>query len=68
MPLLAATFFPHRSNRDGSFNSICLNCFVTVGDHRTEEELVKMDAQHICKSTPLSRRSVQLESTSKPSK
>jgi hypothetical protein len=32
-------FYPHRRNNDGSFDSICLNCFVTLANARTEPEL-----------------------------
>jgi hypothetical protein len=31
-------FFPHRRNKDGSFNSICLEGLATVASHMTEED------------------------------
>ena len=31
-----ALFFPHRRNKDGSLDSICLKCFATIGSQRTE--------------------------------
>jgi len=49
-------FFPHRRNKDGSFTSICLNCFATVASHMTEEELKEQDKNHVCVKTILSER------------
>ena len=40
--------FSHRLNRDGSFDSICLKCFATVANTRTETELTAHDKIHIC--------------------
>jgi hypothetical protein len=56
---LLPTFFHHLRNRDGSFNSMCMNCFETVSDHKAEKELADLDAKHICKETPLSLRAKQ---------
>lgn len=41
-------FFPHRRNRDGTFNSICLICLATVASDKTVEELRELDKQHVC--------------------
>jgi hypothetical protein len=49
-----APFFPHRRNKDGSFNSICLECLATVASHMTEEELREQDKQHVCDKSVLS--------------
>jgi hypothetical protein len=51
-----ATFFPHRRNRDGSFNSICLTCLITVAANMTEEQLIEVDKHHICDVSALSRK------------
>ena len=51
-----APFFPHRRNKDGSLDSICLKCFATIGSQRTEAELTELDEAHVCSSTPLYRR------------
>jgi hypothetical protein len=59
MSFLAATSFPHLRNPDGSRNSICMNCFATIGHHRTEEELSELDRRHVCKETLVSKRSKQ---------
>jgi hypothetical protein len=56
MPFQTAPFFPHRRNKDGSFNSICLRCFATVASHRTEEELKDQDKNHVCVKSVLSER------------
>jgi hypothetical protein len=52
----AATPFPHRRNRDGSFDSICLICFATVAHTRTEAELIELDAAHVCNTYSLATR------------
>jgi hypothetical protein len=57
-----APFFPHRRNKDGSFDSICLECFATVASHRTEEELKEEDKRHVCISSLLSRRGNRVSS------
>ncbi len=51
MAYKTAPFFPHRRNKDGSFTSICLNCFGTVASHKTEEELQEEDKRHVCVSS-----------------
>jgi hypothetical protein len=33
--------FTHRENEDGSWDSICLECYLTVATKRSEEELSK---------------------------
>ena len=59
-----APFFPHRRNKDGSLDSICLKCFATVGSQMTEAELTELDEAHVCSSTPLSRRGERASLTS----
>ena len=41
--------FPHRQNDDGTFDSICPDCFSTVarGLH-TERQLVAFEEEHVC--------------------
>ena len=56
MAFQTAPFFPHRRNKDGSFNSICLKCFATVASHMTEEELKEQDKHHVCVKSVLSER------------
>jgi hypothetical protein len=40
--------FPHRLNRDGSFDSICLKCFATIANTITEMELKARENIHTC--------------------
>ena len=56
MAFQTAPFFPHRRNQDGSFDSICLTCFVTVASHKTKEELKELDKNHVCANSLLSQR------------
>jgi hypothetical protein len=48
-----ALFFPHRRNRDGSFDSICLNCFLTVAKSFSESELEEFEEKHYCKHSSM---------------
>jgi hypothetical protein len=50
-------FYPHRHNKDGSYDSICLNCFVTVASRKSEAELIEFDKVHVCEYSVLSQRS-----------
>ena len=49
-------FYPHRRNKDGSYDSIGLTCFVTVASGKSEAELMKSDAKHVCAYSTLSQR------------
>lgn len=40
--------FPHRINSDGTIDSICDRCFMTVGTSTTESELPVHEAAHAC--------------------
>jgi hypothetical protein len=40
--------FPHRLNEDGSYDSICTACFVTVGTDFDEAQLRRSEAAHLC--------------------
>jgi hypothetical protein len=42
------TIFPHRRNPDGSFDSICPWCFLTVSAKRNETELAGDEKNHNC--------------------
>jgi hypothetical protein len=46
--------FPHRQNRDGSLDSICITCFATVGSASTDAELSDFDKKHVCDPGQLS--------------
>jgi hypothetical protein len=49
-------FFPHRRNADGSFDSICLKCLLTIAKAKTEAELDRHDKNHVCIPSILSQR------------
>jgi hypothetical protein len=40
--------FAHRQNADGTFDSICLSCYLTITTAETEPELVLGESQHSC--------------------
>jgi hypothetical protein len=40
--------FVHRKNADGSFDSICANCFRTTARRKIEAELEQAERDHIC--------------------
>ena len=40
--------FPHRLNKDGSYDSICSHCFMTVASHTSESELEPLEYDHQC--------------------
>ena len=53
--------FAHRPLDDGSVESICMNCFLTIshtwGDFKvTEKELVEIEAAHQCDETRQSKQ------------
>jgi hypothetical protein len=52
-PLL---FYPHRHNKNGTHDSICLICFATVATTLTEPELAVYNRRHICNQSLLSER------------
>jgi hypothetical protein len=40
--------FPHRRNKDGSYDSICPKCFATIARATTDRELLAFDQKHVC--------------------
>lgn len=40
--------FAHRANRDGTTDSICKECFVTVCTSTWESELARAERDHAC--------------------
>lgn len=40
--------FAHRVNRDGTIDSICKTCYMTVGTAEETLPLVKLEAAHVC--------------------
>jgi hypothetical protein len=56
MVLTLPPFFPHRRNRDGSFDSICLKCLLTIANARTDADLAKYEKYHVCNPSIISQR------------
>jgi hypothetical protein len=52
--------YPHRHNRDGSFDSICTTCFATVGHATCESDLTNEEAHHSCEQSFLEGRGAQM--------
>lgn len=55
---MAGQLFPylHRANPDGTFDSICIGCFVTVASAVTESALAEPEMSHKCIPSSLSQR------------
>ena len=49
---------PHRTNFDGSFDSICPTCFATIANTLNESELADHEINHICNPSFLADRGV----------
>jgi hypothetical protein len=44
----SARHFAHRSNKDGTIDSICPICFATVATARNEAALKMAEIKHVC--------------------
>ena len=49
--------FPHRHNKDGSYDSICTTCLATVASVEKESQLAPLEATHVCDPVNLYRTS-----------
>ena len=49
----SANGFPQRQNKDGSYDSICPGCFLTVGRGLTPRELSLKERSHACSQADL---------------
>jgi hypothetical protein len=47
--------FVHRANRDGTTDSICRNCFVTVCTSAWETDLARAERDHVCDPNVIAR-------------
>jgi hypothetical protein len=47
--------FPHRHNANGTHDSICTGCFVTVATALDEGTLFAHESEHICNAVDLRR-------------
>jgi hypothetical protein len=50
--------FTHRRNADGSCDSICKACLLTIGHGKPEAELKVIEKNHVCHSSFLAVRGV----------
>jgi hypothetical protein len=48
--------FPHRLNRNGSYDSICTTCLATVSTQLREADLVAAEEEHVCDSLSMAAR------------
>ena len=48
--------YSHRINPDGTWDSICKKCFMTIAHGSTEIELADSETTHICNSSFLADR------------
>lgn len=48
MTYQAKPTFPHRHNKDGTVDSICSECLLTVATVRDERELTQHEEVHVC--------------------
>lgn len=55
MDLPATPSFAHRHNRNGTIDSICKNCFVTVATSNWEFALEPKELAHICDQAALEK-------------
>jgi hypothetical protein len=51
-----AALYPHRRNKDGSYDSICLTCFAVVACSMAKAELAEKDNAHVCNSALFAER------------
>ena len=52
--------FAYRPNIDGTFDSICLRCYLTVETGNSIEDLAGQERRHECKDNHLSNLSSKL--------
>jgi hypothetical protein len=64
--MIVPRIYPHRRNADGSYDSICLTCFLTASHAATEAELATQDSTHVCGSSLLSQRGTMSRAESNP--
>ena len=47
--------FAHRPNSNGTIDSICMTCFMTIATKPTENELVHDENRHDCKEVAMEK-------------
>jgi hypothetical protein len=48
MHAATGNLFPHRSNQDGTYDSICTMCLLTIATVSAEAELARHEREHAC--------------------
>ncbi len=69
LPLPQNREYPHRTNKDGTIDSICPDCYLILATSTWEAELERLEAGHVCKgrlSAYLEMRSLTPFSASRP--
>ena len=57
--------YNHTQNENGTYNTRCLHCFMTVASSvETEQELMLLETRHICPERALADMLEQKKSTS----
>jgi hypothetical protein len=51
-----SAFYAHRRNEDGTYDSICRDCFLAIARGKTESELAISEKSHVCDSSFLAER------------
>ena len=61
--------YSHTQNENGSFNTRCLDCFMTIASAvDTEDELTAREANHICPERALASLLAQEKASIHPAK
>lgn len=48
--------YAHRHQQDGSHDSICLSCLATICSCLNEDDLIRVEEDHVCTSRFLAKR------------
>jgi len=58
--------FAHRQNKDGTIDSICLHCFLTIASSKSIRTLAMTESRHRCDISLIALKDVQDENTRQP--
>jgi hypothetical protein len=57
--------YTHRENSDGSFDSICMTCYRTIGNAPREDALSDFEKKHSCRIESVLASSAYIKSHSR---
>jgi hypothetical protein len=60
--------YPHRRNKDGSFDSICTACFATIAQASAEADLAECEKVHVCQSSFFAERGLLYQTRPRPNR